>query len=57
MKPGPKARRSAETVGGAVAIVVGWLIGLSGVTTPDHVLQAMTVLFMVIAARVGDNDA
>ncbi|MGE6778273.1 hypothetical protein ACQKFL_11600 [Vreelandella titanicae] len=57
MNAGPKTRRSAETVGGAAAIVAGWLIGLADLTIPDHVLQAMTVLFMVVAARVGDNDA
>ena len=57
MKPGPKTRRSAETVGGAAAIVAGWLVSLGGIAIPDHVLQAMTVLFMVVAARVGDNDA
>lgn len=57
MKPGPKTRRSAETVGGAAAIVSAWLLSLTGVAVPDHVLQAFTILFMVVAARVGDHDA
>lgn len=57
MKPGPKTRRSAETVGGAAAIVSAWLLSQTGVAVPDHVLQAFTILFMVAAARVGDADA
>ena len=57
MTPGPKTRRSAETVGGAAAIVAAWLLSLTGVSVPDHVLQAFTILFMVVAARVGDHDA
>jgi hypothetical protein len=53
---GPKIRRSAETVGGAAAIVCGWLIGdVAGMPMPDHVLQAFTILFMVAAARLGDS--
>lgn len=54
---GPKAKRSASTVGGAGAIIIGWIVGdLLGYPMPDHVLQAFTILLMLVAERLGDPE-
>lgn len=51
-KAGPKTRRSANSITGAITIIIGWLIGdVAGYDMPDHVLQAWTVVAMVAVAE------
>lgn len=55
---GPKTRRGAVTVGGAVTIVLGWIVGdVLGYDVPVHVMQAFTVIAVAVLAEWGIGDA
>jgi len=46
------AGTSAASVGGALAVLVVWALGLRGIVAPDPVAEALTVLFTVISGAV-----
>lgn len=49
---GPKTKRGAVTVGGAVTIVLGWIVGdVLGIEMPDYVLQAWTAVVVAALAE------
>lgn len=54
---GPKTKRGAMTVGGAIAIIFGWVVGdVLGYDMPDYVLQAWTVVIMTVLAEWRQDD-
>lgn len=54
---GPKTRRSASTVGGALSIILVWVVtDVLGYPMPDYVVGAFTIVFMTVAERIGDPE-
>ena len=57
MTASQKAKRGAGTIGGAVTIILGWLIGdVLGYEMPDYVLQAWTVVTMAVITEFARDD-
>ena len=54
---GPKTKRAATPVGGALTIILGWLIGdVMGYPIPDHVLQAGTLVVVFVLNEWSKDD-
>ena len=54
---GPRTKRGAVSVGGAIAIIFGWLVGdVAGYEMPDFVLQAWTVVIMAVINEWSRDD-
>lgn len=46
----PVRKLEAASIAGALAVVLTWMVGLTGVDMPEEVASALTVLMMALVA-------
>ena len=47
----------ASAAGGAIAVLVSWVLNMNGIQTPAEVIAAMTVIFGIVCSIGGQKLA